>query len=390
MARRRRSGSGSVYRRASDGRWVAAVPVPEGLSKRRRLYLYADTAAEVEDKMLAVQRRMRAGIVPNADRITVGRFLDDWLDGMRINVRPSTWYSYEGHVRIHLESIRHIGLTRLQPADIRRLMARLIGEDLSPATARGALTVLRMALKVAIADGLLERNVALLVTAPRAPRHEIVPMTLEQAQSFLAAARGDRLEALYSLVIAVGLREGEALGLRWTHVDLDKGEIRIAAAIRAIGKSFRAEGERRLQLVEPKTASGRRVIPIPPFAVSALREHRRRQLEEQLAAGRRWKGNKLGLVFTTPVGSPLDPRNVNRGYLAMLAKAGLPHFRFHDLRHTAATMMLASGLQMKTIAEILGHRTAGMSELYAHVLPSMKADVAAVMEQLLGAREGTR
>lgn len=388
-ARRRRSGTGSIYRRSHDGKWVAAVPVPEGFGPKRRLYLYGDSAGEVEDKLAEALRRMRRGVAPDAGRLTVGRHLAAWLESIRYSVRPSTWVNFEIHVRIHLEPIHRIALSRLQPNDVRQLNTHLIAEGLAPASVVRINATLRMALKQAVQDGLIERNVATLVSPPRVVRQEIVPFTLAECHQFLDSIEGDRLEALYKLVLAVGLREGEALGLRWSHVDLDRAEAQIVAALRPIPKSFRADQRRgtRLQLVEPKTASGRRVVPLPAFVVTALREHRVRQLEEQMAAGHRWRGNELGLVFTSPIGTPLDPRNVNRYYTAALRVAGLPHRRFHDLRHSAATVMLASGVSLKTISEILGHRTAGMTELYAHVLPSMKAEVAAEMDRILGGRK---
>jgi integrase len=332
---------------------------------------------------------MRRGVVPSTGRLTLGRHLADWLESIRFSVRPGTYLSYENHVTLHLAALANVPIIALQPVQVRTLNAQLLAEGLAPATVVRILTTLRMALKQAVADGILERNVAQLVTPPRVPRTEIVPFTLEQARAFLDAVRGDRLEALYALVLAVGLRQGEALGLRWSHVDLEGAEIRVTASLRPIDSRFREDKRRgtRLQLVEPKTPSGRRVVPLPLFVIVALREHKVRQLEEQLAAGPRWRGNKLGLVFTTPVGTPLDPRNVSRAYREVLDQAELPPLRFHDLRHSAATIMLAAGFNLKTISEILGHRTAGMSELYAHVLPSMKEEVAVVVDQLLGQRE---
>lgn len=389
MAKRRRrpDGSGSIYQR-KDGRWVAVVPVPGGPAgkRSRRLWFYGNSPGEVEEKMAEVVHRIRRGQVPITGRLTVGRHLEDWLEAVKLTVRPSTWVSYEGHVRMHLAAIHHIPLVRLQPADLRRLMTQLVGEGLSPTTAHNALMVLRMALKQALADGLIERNVAMLVTPPRWQRDEIRPLTIEQAHELLAAAAGERLEALYVLTLSLGLRLGEALGLRWSHVDLEKGSIRISAALRPVPRGFRAAGEKRLQLVETKTPSGRRVLPLPGLTLDALRDHRRRQLEERLAAGPKWKGNTLNLVFTTPIGTPLDQRNVGREFKALVARAGLPEMRYHDLRHSAATIMLASGMDLRIISEVLGHRVPAMSALYAHVLPGVKRELADIVDKALKAR----
>lgn len=386
MARRRRrlNGTGSIYQR-KDGRWAGDVPVPGAATGKRskRLTFYGQSPAEVEQKMAEALMRLRRGYVPLSGRMTVGRHLDDWLEAMRPAVRPATWISYEGHVRIHLAGIHHIPLLRLAPADVRRLMSQLIADDLSATTARNALTVLRMALKQAVNDGLVERNVASLVAPPRIDRDEIRPLTLEQARMLMVAAQDERLEALYVLTLSLGLRMGEALGLRWSHLDLEQNSVRIAAALRPIPKSFRTKGESRLQLVDPKTRSGRRVLPLPGVAADALRAHRRRQLEERLAAGARWKGNELELVFTTPIGTPLDQRNVTREWKAVLEKAGLPPMRYHDLRHSAASLMLASGMDLRIISEVLGHSVPAMSALYAHVMPKLKTDLAAVVDAAL-------
>lgn len=385
-SRRRPRGSGSIYRRSSDGKWAAAVRAPAELGGRR-LYLYGDSAAEVEAKLVDLNRRLQRGSLPSSTRLTVGQQLIDWLEATRANVRPSTWIGYEGAARLHLAPLVARPLVSLTAADVRRLTASLIASGLAPRTVAHALKVLRMAIKQAVADGVLDRNVAEFVAPPRAAQIEVQPFDLEQAHRFLDAVKGDRLETMFALVLAVGLRAGEASGLTWDRIDFEKGTIRITAALRPIPREFRKAGAPRLQLVDPKTASGRRIIALPAFVIASLRAHKVRQLEEKLVAGRRWKGNGLDLVFTTPIGTPLDHRNVARRYKEILVEAGLPPLRFHDLRHSAATMMLAAGFDLRTISEVLGHRTPTMSAVYSHVLPSLRSQVASVIDRVLTERE---
>ena len=385
-AHRRAPGSGSIYRRSSDGKWVAAVRAPADLGGKR-LFLYGDSPAEVEGKLVDLHRKLRRGSLPSSTRLTVARQLVDWLEATKPNVRPSTWIGYEGAARLHLAPLSQRPLASLSAADVRRLSAALSQSGLAPRTVAHALKVLRMAIKQAVADGVLDRNVAEFVAPPRTQQIEVQPFDLEQSHRFLDAVKGDRLETMFALVLAVGLRAGEASGLTWDRIDFDKGTIRITAALRPIPREFRKRGAPRLQLVDPKTQSGRRIIALPAFVAMSLRAHRVRQLEEKFAAGSRWKGNTLDLVFTTPIGTPLEHRNVARHYKAILATAGLPMIRFHDLRHSAATMMLAAGFDLRTISEVLGHRTPAMSAVYSHVLPSLRTQVASVIDRLLTDRE---
>ncbi|CCF82364.1 site-specific integrase [Nitrolancea hollandica] len=179
----------------------------------------------------------------------------------------------------------------------------------------------------------------------------------------LHAAKGERLEARFTVALTLGLCQGETLGLRWQEVDLEAGDLRVREALQ------RVKGK--LQLVEPKTPGSRRALPVPPSVVPALREHRRNQLEERLVAGPLWQDS--GLVFTTTIGTPLDATNVVRRYRAILDRAGLPRMRYHDLRHACASLLLAQGVELRTIMEILGHsQLSTTAEVYAYVLPALQ------------------
>ena len=220
----------------------------------------------------------------------------------------------------------------------------------------------------------MQRNVAALVQPPRVRRPEVKPFNSVQARVFLEAIRGDRLEALYSVALALGLRQGEALGLSWQDVDMDQGKIRVRVQLQRIGG--------KLDRVEPKTERSHRTIALPPFAVGVFRDHRVRQLQERLLAGSDWE--EWGLLYTTRRGTPLDAKNVTHRFQKLLARVGLPRMRFHDLRHACASLLLAQGVSMRELMDVLGHdRMATTSDLYVHVADEVRREVATRMETAL-------
>jgi len=362
---------GSVYRR-SDGRWVAAVSLGDG----KRVHRYAKTRADAATKLAAVLKTAQDQLPIPPERGTVGQFLEDWLaNTAKRTVRPSTFVSYEGLVRVHLvPELGKVPLIKLSPQHVERMINRKLAAGLSPRRVEYMRAVLRRALNDALRWGLVARNVATLVTPPRAERYEIRPLDPEQARRFLDTVRGDRLEALYSVALAVGLRQGEALGLRWQDVDFDKGVIYVRRALQRIGGS--------LQLVEPKTTRSRRAVVLPTTVTTALQQHRARQVAERLAAGSEWID--ADLVFCTPMGRPLDASNVTHAFQKHLARAGLPRQRFHDLRHACASLLLAQGVSPRVVMEILGHSQVALTlDTYSHVLPSLTAEAAARMAAIL-------
>jgi integrase len=282
--------------------------------------------------------------------------------------------------------------------------------------------VLRASLNQARRWLLVVENVAELVEVPRHRVQEIQPLTPDQARTLIDSAKGHRLGAIVSVATAAGLRLGEALGLRWSDVNLEAGTLSVRQALERSGgdsaarrplaaerKAMRASlkaapkrsGERRrirtqleelrkkwrkvrttLRVTEPKSTRSRRTIRLPVVVASALKTHRTGQLEERLAAGKHWEDS--GLVFTSPIGTAMDPRNVSREFQVMLAAADVPHIRFHDLRHTAATLLLAQGVDPRTIMETLGHSQISLTlNTYSHVLPALQSDAADKMDAIL-------
>ena len=235
-------------------------------------------------------------------------------------------------------------------------------------------SVLRQGLVQALRWGLVPRNVATLVERPKVTRREVQPFDPDQVRILLDAITGDRLEALYTVALAVGLRRGEALGLRWQYVDLDAGTLRVCASLQRVNG--------KLQLQEPKTTRSRRTIALPQTVIDALRQHRARQLRERLSAGSHWQQHDL--VFTTSAGKPHDPRNITRHFQKVLSGAGLPRIRFHDLRHTCASLLLVQGVHPRIVMEILGHSQISMTmDTYSHVMPELQREAATQMDALL-------
>ena len=236
--------------------------------------------------------------------------------------------------------------------------------------------MIHKALDNALRLGLVQRNVADLVHPPRIKRQEMSTLSAQQARLLLAAAEGERFEALFVLAVTTGMREGELLGLQWADVDFDGGMLRVERTLNVIsGKLFFAE---------PKTELSRRRLVLSERAIQALATHRERQLCERRWLGEAW--DDLGLVFPNTIGRPEDPRSFTRREFApLLCKAGLPHIRFHDLRHTAATLLLEEGINPKVVQEMLGHAHISITlGLYAHVTPKMLHAAARTMDDLFG------
>ena len=374
---RRAHGDGS-YRQRPDGLvelrfWLT---LPDGTRARQSVYAKSKTAALAKRRTL--EQRTAAGRDPLAERQTVAVFLDRWLvDVAAPRLRPRTLHRYRQLVDQHLTPAlgRH-RLGELAPQHVQRFISAKLSAGLAPATVLQMRAVLRRALNQAQRWGLVTRNVATLVDPPRLQRAEIQPFTPEQAKVFLAAIAGDRIEALYVVAIALGLRQGELLGLRWADLDLDAGTLSVRGQLQRYGGEW--------HFVDLKTARGRRVIALPAPVVVALRAHRTRQLEERLRAGQFWQ--EYGLVFTATTGAPLHGSTVAKAFQRCLREHDLPRLRFHDLRHTAASLKLALGDDLIDVKEALGHSQISITaDLYTHLLPARKQASAERMARWLEA-----
>jgi integrase len=376
MSKRRAHGEGTITKR-KDGRWEARYTPPDG----RRKALYAKTQAEVRARLTAALRDRDVGLPAAGDeRQTLADWLHAWLAAAKPTVRVRTWRRYEEYVRIHLiPTIGRIRLARLTPNHVQQLYARKLEEGLSAQTVRHLHAVLRRALNEAVRQGVVPRNVATIARPPKAPRHEIQVLSAAQVLTLLDSLEGDRFEALYTVALSTGMRLGELLALRWRDVDLTYGRLQVRQTLHYL----RAGG---YVFAEPKTSGSRRSIDLTAAALDALRRHRVRQNEQRLALGAAWQDNDL--VFPRDDGAPaMDTSITGYHHKKILARAGLPAVRFHDLRHTAASLMLAGQVNPKVVSEILGHASVRITlDIYAHVLPGMQQSAVAALDAALARR----
>jgi integrase len=375
--RKRGQGEGTIYKR-KDGRWAAVINLGYQNGKLRRKSFYGKTRGEVREKLTTALNDAQKGIPISTDRQTVGHFLDHWLkECAKQATRPRTYEDYSTVVQRHITpALGRIPIVKLTPQHVQRFLNERQESGLSGRSVQRIRAVLRNALNQALKWGLIVRNAAALTEPPHIEKHEIQPITPEQARRFLHAIAGDRLEALFTVALALGLRRGEALGLRWQDIDFEKCILRVNYSLQRFGG--------KLHLAELKTKNSRRVLHMPEVLVLKLQEHRKRQLHERLASSC-WEENDL--VFASSIGTPSEPRNVNRHFDQLLKRAGLSHFRLHDLRHYCASLLLMQGVQLKVVSEILGHtQISTTADIYTHVLPEIKKEALDLMGRMLTAK----
>jgi len=319
------------------------------------------------------------GMVYHDENLELGDYLDGWLaDSVQDTVRERTFERYEQICRVHVKpALGRIKLRKLTPAHLRGLYRAKLDAGLAPRTVQYIHTTMHKALKQAVLDGLVPRNVAQAVKSPKPTAKEIRVLDDGEIRRFLDAARGERLEALYVLAISTGMRRGELMGLTWRDVDLDRGKLSLRRSL-----SFTKDGPK---FTDTKRKSSRRSIKLSQTAVDALRSHRVRQNEERLGVGSEWQDNDL--VFPDERGQPLTPRTLYRvSFKRVLKRAGLPEtITFHEAtRHTCATMLLGRGVHPKIVQELLGHATISITlDTYSHVLPGMDDGLADTIDEAL-------
>jgi integrase len=358
------NGEGSIYKRMRDGkivRYEGAITYTGDDGKSKRHTVYGRSRADVRDKLRAARERLDAG-APVRDAT---RCVADWLAQWRVTTlavsdrKPATKVLYAGLSRKHLESAPFgaITLDRLRPTDLEALILKCRDRGLSDSTVRSVYTVARLALDAAVRDGLLARNPAAVVKRPGVARKEARHADTVDVAALLAAADGLRYRDALALIAATGLRRGEAVALRWTDIDLDAGLLAVRGTLGRIGG--------KLVISEPKTDRSRRTVPLGAPLVAMLRTHHAHQAAEQLRAGEQWQHS--GLVFTTELGGPVDPRNILRTVELAATRAGMDGVGVHTLRHSAAVAWLEAGVHIKAIADLLGHSSIAVTgDIYGH------------------------
>lgn len=406
MASKNRSdGEGSLYPRHVSGcpkpvdskgnpackcPWQASLVVGWSDGKPIRKKVSATSRAGVATKLRELREKIDAGDLPRGRVPNTSEWMTYWLEQIAAKkVRPSTLRGYRTYVDCYINPI--LGgrrLDKLTPEHIAAAWAQLQtfgrpdekgrpvdgAKPLTSTSAHQAHRILARALKVAHQRGRVTQNVATLIDPPQPADVEMEPLTKDDARKVLDAARGRRNAARWSVALALGLRQGEALGLRWEYVDLEAGTIAVRQAL------GRVDGQ--LVLGPVKSRAGRRTLKMPASLLAEMKAHRKAQAAEKLATGSFY--DDRGFVFAKEDGSPTSPTTDWNQWKALLAAAGLPDRRLHDARHTAATLMLAQDVSPRTVMEILGHSRITVTSKYQHVLDEMHDDAAEKIETLWG------
>lgn len=363
---RRAHGEGSIYRR-KDGHWVASLRYDDPITgERSRSTFYGRTKTEVRGKLKAAIERLDAGAPVRDSAATVGAWLAQWRETtLAASSRAeSTRNTYETLSKKHLEPAPFGTLTfeRLRPSDVDRLILTMREQKLSDSTIRQVYTILRQALSDAVRDGLVARNVAEAVKRPAVATKEARCLTAAEVTRLLKAAGSSRYHALLSFIAGTGVRKGEALATTWDDLDLDRGLYRVPGT---------------------KTEKSKRTLPLSPALVSMLKRHRKTQAAERLRAANIW--TETGLVFTTEVGTAVNPRNALRAVQVAAKTAKLSGVCVHTLRHSAATAWLENGVNLKAVSDLLGHSDITITgNIYAHTSDETARNAMATLSDALG------
>lgn len=381
--RKRANGEGTLRFNKERRRWEARLTI--GVSddgKPRRRMVTASTRAAVVERMRDLATATGEGRAPLPRDVTVTRFLAAWLDELPGRVAPSTEQQYRDVARLYV--IPHIGRRRiatLTPRDVTYMVRQLEAAGRAPNTQRLARSVLRRALRWGQNEGAVTRNVAAIADGVRLGAEEGRTLTLDEARALLDSLADDRLAAAFTVALSMGLRLGELLGLAWADVDLEGTPARLT-----IRRSLKRLKGRGLVADTTKTARSRRTLHVPAPAVDQLRAHRRRQLEERLYAGDLWEPLPLGLdlVFRTETGTAIDPANFRHRCYKATEAAGLGRWSPHELRHSAASLLIAQGVRLELISELLGHQSIRITkDIYGHLVDAVRSEAADAMTTAL-------
>ncbi len=368
MARKRANNEGSVYKIPS-GRWCAQVSL-EG----KRLSKVFDTQKECLEWIHKVRGQIDDWMTYTSTKVQLGEFLKDWLLTIKFSKRPTTTAHYETLIRLHIVSyIGQIKVADLRAEQIQRLYTHLITQKIGTNTIRKVHIVLHSALQQAVRLGIINRNPADIAHPPKEPTKEMKILDESQISQLMISLRGHRWEALYQLAVVTGMRQMELLGLRWADLDWIRQTLKVERQL------DRSHGNG-IQFSAPKTRYGKRTIALGVRTVAILRAHAERQQVVRINAAEKWQEHDL--IFTTSLGGPINPSNLLKEFKKLLQEVGLPSIRFHDLRHTAASLMLNHNIPPIVVSRQLGHARASITlDIYGHLVPGMAAEVAEIVDE---------
>ena len=370
MAKRRGNHEGAIFKRP-NGRWQAQVTI-----KGKRITKTFPTQGKCRQWIREINKQKEKGLTISSSRTTYGGFLQRWLEDIKASVRPKTLYQYGGIVRNHiLPALGETKLMDLNPEIIQRLYTSKRKQGVGSRTISLIHAVIHRSLEMAKKQGMIGLNPAQVVEKSKVSKKEMSVLNEHQAQQLLIAAQGDRYETLLHLAITTGMRYGEILGLKWVDLDWVSSEIQVVRQLQRIPKQGYA-------FSPPKTNAGRRMIKLGTESLKKLGEQLDRQEFDKRLAGSKWEDN--GLIFTSSRGRPMEQKIVHNEFKQILKKAGLPNIRFHDLRHTAATLMLLSNIPILIVSRRLGHAKVSTTlDIYGHFIPGMQDQAAQMMDELV-------
>ena len=352
---RRGHGEGSIYRR-QDGRWAGSVELGWVDGKRARKTVYAKTRREAAAKLDDARRAAAEGHPPAGDRQTVGTFMDWWItDHVPGRVGGRTLPSYAQKVLHVKRLLGHVPLTKLTSTQVETAFNQLVREGHSPGGVRAIRAVFRTAMREAERKDLVRRNVVALADGPKVRRRDKDPLSVAEVKAIRLKMKDDRLMPLFFVGLALGLREGEAFGLRWADVDLDQGRLVVDKQIQRVKGGY--------EFADLKTQASKAPLELTSAQVELLKAHRRRLVKERMLAGSEWVD--LDLVFPTVRGTPLDPSNVRRHFHDICDEAKVPRRRIHDWRVTAASWLADLNIHPDTAKQVTRHaQSSTLMEFY--------------------------
>lgn len=370
-------GEGSIHKRG-DGRYEVTLPVAITDGKRVRMYAKTKTEAVALKRESIAKHAKGANLT--AKKQTLRTYMEGFYEGVIVKTRAEgTRRSYRQNMDNHiLPSLGDIDLEKLSVADVRAFMNSLSEKNLSPESIRIIRAALHATLNMAVREDLLIKNVASKVQPPSKSKKHLEFIKIEEAKKIVAVASNHRWGLPIKVALFTGLQKGELLGLKWDCVNLETGVVKVEKQLQRV----KAGEETKLTLVRLKTSKSVRVIQLPEKLVAELKTHRADQTMTASQLESSWKGD--GFVFTSEIGTPIEPRNFNKALNDVLKIAEVPHYRVHDLRHGAASLMLNEGAELKLIQEVLGHSQFSLTaDLYSHVMMEKKQEIASKLNNLL-------
>ena len=368
MARNRSHGEGSIYQIPS-GKWHAQFSIGA-----KRISYTARTKKEVLTWIRKTSEQINQGLTYQAAKVTVGEYLTNWLASYENSIRPRTFKYYRSICESRLiPELGPIPMKDLTTDKIQAIYDKWNRKAISPHVINKAHSILHLALQRAEATGLVVKNVANHARPPKAPQDEMKFWTDGEANQFLTIARSNRLYALYYLALATGLREMELLGLKWLDLDHARGILNVRRQLSRSGGTFAPQ----------KTKSAKRSILLGSGTLAVLEEHYKLQVQERSIAGNRWRENDL--IFPCTIGTSMNFKNlIVRSFKPLVRAAGVPMIRFHDMRHTAASLMLSKGVSIFIVSKIMGHsRPSITSDIYGHLVPGSMNGIGDMMDELI-------